>query len=166
MSTWERYVKPEDETQQHRNFAVWNVKTGEKVLAFVMKQQQLNWNVKWTDDERFCARLQTGEVQIYDAKDLGKGVHSRLKLEGMTDFSISPGSNPHIAAFVGEKKGLPASVSLFSITNFSVPVSRKTFFKAEKCQMFWNQLGVFSSPTGHFCHLLPLTFLYFLFFGW
>lgn len=141
VSTWERYVKPEDETQQHRNLIVWRVSTGEQVLAFVMKQQQLNWNVKWTDDERFCGRLQTGEVQIYDARDFAKGVHSRLKLEGVTDFSISPGNNPHIAAFVAEKKGLPASVSLFSITNFSAPVSRKTFFKAEKGQMFWNTLG-------------------------
>ncbi|KAI9032180.1 eukaryotic translation initiation factor eIF2A-domain-containing protein [Hyaloraphidium curvatum] len=141
VSTWERYVKPEDETAQHRNLIVWRVSTGEQVLSFTMKQQQLNWNVKWTDDERFCGRLQTGEVQIYDASDFAKGVHSRLKLEGITDFGISPGANPHVAAFVGEKKGQPASIALYSLTNFAAPVSRKTFFKAEKSQMFWNQLG-------------------------
>jgi len=141
VSTWEKYVKPEEETEQHRNLKVWHVETGEQVLAFVMKQQQLNWNVKWTDDERFAGRLQTGEVQIYEARDFSKGVHSRLKAEGITEFSISPGSNPHVAAFVGERKGLPASVALYSISNFATPVSRKTFFKAEKSHMYWNKLG-------------------------
>jgi translation initiation factor 2A len=140
LSSWERYVKPANETDTHKNLKIWNIATGQEVMAFTLKTQQSNWNVKWTDDERYCARMVSGEVQLYDSKDWSK-VHSRLKLENVSDFSISPGPNPSIAVFVPEKKGQPASIKLFSISSLNAPIGSKTFFKAEKCTWYWNQLG-------------------------
>lgn len=59
----------------------------------------------------------------------------------MADFAISPGMNPAVAAFVPEKKGQPAHVYLYSIPNFSTPVSFKSFFRADTVQFHWNELG-------------------------
>lgn len=61
----------------------------------------------------------------------------------MSDFKLSPGRNPHVAAFVAEKKGAPASVKIYPLLNLanSAPVSQKTFFKADKVQMKWNKSG-------------------------
>ncbi|OUM62102.1 hypothetical protein PIROE2DRAFT_69538 [Piromyces sp. E2] len=60
----------------------------------------------------------------------------------MTAFSMSPGRTPSVAAFVPEKNGVPASIRIFSLGNFEVPILIKTFFKADSVEMLWNKLGV------------------------
>ena len=67
-------------------------------------------NVQWTDDETFFSRMVTGEVHFYDSKRLDKGIHDKLRLENIGDFSISPGKSPSIAVFIPEK-----NVSYFTI---------------------------------------------------
>ncbi len=59
-------------------------------------------NVQWTEDEAFFGRMVTGEVHFYDSKRLDK-IHSKLRLENIGDFSISPGKSPSIAVFIPEK---------------------------------------------------------------
>lgn len=44
-----------------------------------------------------------------------------------------------LAVFVPSIKGAPASVRLYSERDFSRPLCNKSFFKAEKITMFWNQ---------------------------
>lgn len=73
----------------------------ETVGKFV--QKQTGWNLQYTYDERFCARLVTNEVQVYESHDLTK-VWNKLRVEGVTDFAVSPGENHSIAVFVPEKK--------------------------------------------------------------
>ncbi|KAI8816782.1 eukaryotic translation initiation factor eIF2A-domain-containing protein [Fimicolochytrium jonesii] len=141
LSTWERFVKEADpQAPAHQNLAIWNVATGERVTGFSQKNQK-GWNVTWTEDEALFARLATNEVQIFNAKDVGKGVESRLKVEGVTDFSISPGLKPVVAAFVPEKKGRPAAVTLYGVDNFSTPLSHKSFYRADSVQFHWDKLG-------------------------
>jgi translation initiation factor 2A len=41
---------------------------------------------------------------MFDPSDWGKGVVDRLKVEGLSSISLSPGKNPSIAVFVGERK--------------------------------------------------------------
>ncbi|CAG8506546.1 8208_t:CDS:10 [Ambispora gerdemannii] len=118
ISTWERPVKLE-ENVVHKNLILWEVESGEELMSFTQKSQN-NWNVQWTEDEAFFCRMVTNEVQFFDSKRVDKGVHSRLRLEGIGDFSLSPGKSPSIAVFIPEKK---------------------TFFKADKIQMKWNDLG-------------------------
>ncbi|ORX59490.1 translation initiation factor eIF-2A [Hesseltinella vesiculosa] len=139
LATWERYTKLEDGTGC-KNLFIWNTKTGEEIASFSQKAQN-NWNVQWTDDEKYCARLVTGEVQFWESRNVGKSVWSRLQLEGVNFFSLSPGKNPAVAVFIPERKGSPAIVRLYSIPSFASPVSNKTFFKADNVQMFWNDLG-------------------------
>ncbi|KXS20117.1 eIF2A-domain-containing protein [Gonapodya prolifera JEL478] len=162
ISTWERYQKPAtDDGPPHRNLIVWEVATGRQCSSFTSKVLQSNWDVKWTEDERYFARLVTGEIQFYDtrvpvgAAEEAPGTNGatanpvafRLKLDNASDFAIAPVAyNPAVAVFVPEKKGQPGSVKIFSLTAAvsnpnPAPLASKTFFKAEKAQFIWNGVG-------------------------
>ncbi|CAO3610138.1 unnamed protein product [Cunninghamella blakesleeana] len=139
LATWERPTKLEDGSGS-KNLIIWDTKTGEEIASFSQKAQN-NWNFQWTDDEKYCARMVTGEVQFWDSKNVGKAVWARLQLEGVSYFSLSPGKAPAVAVFVPERKGAPGIIRMYSIPSFSNPVSNKTFYKADNVQMFWNDLG-------------------------
>ncbi|OBZ80975.1 Eukaryotic translation initiation factor 2A, partial [Choanephora cucurbitarum] len=139
LATWERPSKAENGAANN-NLIIWDAKTGQDIAAFVQKAQN-NWNFQWTDDEKYCARMVTNEVQFWESKNIGKAVWARLKHEGMVQFSLSPGKSPAVAIFIPEKNGAPAIVRMYSIPNFSAPLSSKTFFKADRVTMYWNDLG-------------------------
>ena len=108
---WQRPSKDE-KGDAIKNLKVWNVLEGQStgpkekeynmVGKFVQKSQT-GWNLQYTCDERYCARIVTNEVQFYQSQDLGT-VWNRLHVEGVADFSVSPGKNHSIAVFVPEKK--------------------------------------------------------------
>ncbi|CAG8496007.1 2317_t:CDS:10 [Paraglomus brasilianum] len=139
LSTWERPVKLEGDVP-HKNLIIWDVATGNELISFTQKSQN-KWNVQWTSDEAYFCRMVTNEVHFYDNARLSKGIHSKLRLENISDFALSPGRSPAIAAFIPEKRGSPAVVRIYSITNFNNALAHKTFFKADKIQMKWNVLG-------------------------
>lgn len=108
--TWQRPTK-DDNGDAVKNLKVWrvveelpNVGDGEKqtVGKFVQKSQT-GWNLQYTFDERFCARVVTNEVQIYESHDLTR-VWNKLRVEGVADFAVSPGENHSIAVFIPERK--------------------------------------------------------------
>ncbi|KAF9978658.1 hypothetical protein BGZ73_001311 [Actinomortierella ambigua] len=138
LSTWVRQVKTEDGT--HKNLSIYDVQSGQLLVGFAQKAQN-NWNVQWTDEETYCARMVGNEVQFWEPKNLAKAPFTRCKLDGMTHFSLSPGKSASVAVFIGERKGAPALVRIYSITNFTTPLASKSFFKADRVQMIWNQLG-------------------------
>ncbi|KAI9258737.1 eukaryotic translation initiation factor eIF2A-domain-containing protein [Phascolomyces articulosus] len=139
LATWQRPTKLEDGSGS-RNLLIWDAIKGEQIAEFSQKQLN-NWNFQWTDDEKYCARMVTGEVQFWESKNAGKAVWARLKLEGVAKFSLSPGKAPAVAVFIPERKGAPAIVRMYSIPNFNQALSNKTFYKADSVQMFWNDLG-------------------------
>lgn len=108
--TWQRPSKDEA-GDAVKNLKVWRVIADlaeqnrpekETVGKFVQKSQT-GWNLQYTFDERFCARVVTNEVQIYESHDLTK-VWNKLRVEGVADFAISPGENHSIAVFIPERK--------------------------------------------------------------
>lgn len=81
-------------------------------------------------------------MQVFDPLDWSRGVIDKLRVEGCTSVSLSPGLNPHVAVFIAEKKGAPANVRIYGLTSLSsAPTSQKTFYKADKAQIKWNTLG-------------------------
>jgi len=138
-------VKFEDGSQ-HKNLRIWNTSTGEEVVAFTYKPQQ-NWNLQFTEDETFACRMVSSEIQVFQTSNFAQGISTKLRVEGSTSYSLSPGRNPCFAVFVAEKKGAPASVKIFSLSAFSSAgtatqaSSQKTFFKADKIQFKWNKIG-------------------------
>jgi translation initiation factor 2A len=131
--TWERPGKDEN-GDATKNLKVWRVveegvagQDKQPLGRFVQKQQQ-GWNLQYTADEKYCARLVTNEVQFYESHDLVT-VWNKLRVEGATNFALAPGSQNHaVAVFVPERKGQPAAVKVFNVPLFNNPISQKTFF--------------------------------------
>lgn len=146
--TWQRPSK-DDNGDAVKNLKVWRVVESapaeadgseHAVVGRFVQKSQTGWNLQYTQDEKFCARVVTNEVQFYESGDLGK-VWNKLRVEGVADFAISSGESPSIAVFVPERKGLPAAVKVYAIPSFGSPVSQKNFFKGDKVQMKWNNHG-------------------------
>ncbi|KAF2675908.1 translation initiation factor eIF-2A [Lentithecium fluviatile CBS 122367] len=144
--TWQRPTKDEDGNAT-KNLKVWRIVPEEggnseehTVVGEFVQKNQTGWNLQYTADEKFCARTVTNEVQFYQSGDL-KTVWNKLRVEGVTDLAVSPGKNHSVAVFVPERKGMPAAVKVYQVPQFNAPVSQKTFFKGDKVQLKWNDLG-------------------------
>jgi translation initiation factor 2A len=108
--TWQRLTKDEN-GDAVKNLKVWSVQAdsaGESgddhsVVGRFVQKSQTGWNLQYTSDERFCARVVTNEVQFYKSDDLST-VWNKLHVEGVSDFALSPGKSNSIAVFVPERK--------------------------------------------------------------
>ena len=141
LSTWERPIKLEDGAQ-HKNLRVHSTSTGEQLVAFTQKSQE-GWELQFTVSESHAVRLVGQEVQVFKPADWGQGVVDKLKIEGASMVSLSPGLNPSVAVFIAEKKGAPARVLIYALPSLSVspPTCQKNFYKADRAQIKWNALG-------------------------
>ena len=108
--TWQRPSKDE-KGDAVKNLVVWRViqqgsDSGDEELNVVgrfVQKSQTGWNLQYTYDERYCARVVTNEVQFYESADLGT-VWNKLRVEGVTDFAVSPGKSHSLAVFIPERK--------------------------------------------------------------
>lgn len=143
LSTWERPAKDEN-GDATKNLKIWrsvNAADAEiQPLGRFVQKSQTGWNLQYTHDEQFCARLVTNEVHFYKSEDLSN-VHEKLRVEGVSMFALTPGKTNSVAVFIPERKGQPASVRVYNVPQFTSPVSQKTFFKGDKVQLKWNEQG-------------------------
>ena len=108
--TWQRPSKDEN-GDAVKNLKVWRIIEGggtqrsdeHNVIGKFVQKSQTGWNLQYTYDEQYCARVVSNEVQFYQSGDLGT-VWNKLRVEGVSDFAISPGKNHSIAVFVPERK--------------------------------------------------------------
>ena len=108
--TWQRPSKDEN-GDAVKNLKVWLVIDDKAIAEGVEKEtvgkfvqkSQTGWNLQYTFDEKFCARVVTNEVQIYESQNLTQ-VWNKLRVEGVADFAVSPGKNHSIAVFIPERK--------------------------------------------------------------
>jgi len=140
LSTWERPLKLEDGSQ-HKNLRVFSTSTGEELVSFSQKTQE-GWDLQYTISESHALRLVSSEIQVYRPADWSKGIVEKLKVDGATSVSLSPGLNPSVAVFVAGKKGGPASIKIYGLLTLNAPPTcQKSTFKADRTQMKWNTLG-------------------------
>ncbi|PSR79854.1 eukaryotic translation initiation factor 2A [Coniella lustricola] len=145
LTTLERPSKDEN-GDASKNLKIWRVietlpdGTAKVPLGQFVQKSQNEWNLQYTADEKFCARMVTNEVQFYQSDDL-RTVWNKLRVEGVAAFALAAGSSHNVAVFVPERKGQPAAVKVFNVPQFTSPISQKTFFKGDKVQMKWNQQG-------------------------
>lgn len=110
--TWQRPSK-DDNGDAVKNLKVWRVveegdstateEEARNVVGRFVQKSQTGWNLQYTHDEQYCARVVTNEVQFYSSGDLGR-VWNKLRVEGVSDFAISPGDNHSVAVFIPERK--------------------------------------------------------------
>ncbi|KAF8465947.1 eukaryotic translation initiation factor eIF2A-domain-containing protein [Kalaharituber pfeilii] len=139
VMTWERPTKQED-GHAAPNMKVWKTESAELVASFVQKSLD-GWNLQYTYDEKYCARSVTNTIEFYESDEMHTVVWNNLRVEGVTQFALSPGQNYSIAVFVAERKGAPAIVRTYTLPDFSNHTSSKSFYKADKVQLKWNELG-------------------------
>ncbi|KAI9678519.1 MAG: hypothetical protein M1822_007462 [Bathelium mastoideum] len=144
--TWQRPSKDEDGNAV-KNLKVWRTiddnagAEGQRsVVGQFVQKSQTGWNLQYTSDEQYCARCVTNEIQFYQSADLAT-VWNKLRVEGVTDFAVAPGKDQSVAVFIPERKGQPAVVKVYKVPHFDTVLSQKTFFKGDKVQFKWNDLG-------------------------
>jgi uncharacterized protein with WD repeat len=119
LSTWERpgtwpapyfwssslstFLVKLEEGHQHKNLRVFSTSAGEELVSFSQKSQD-GWNLQYTISESHAIRLVGQEVQVFRCAEWSSGIVDKLKVDGATSLSLSPGLKPSIAAFVAEKK--------------------------------------------------------------
>ena len=144
--TWQRPSK-EENGDAVKNLTVWRVVGGDSfaghskhmiVGRFVQKSAS-GWNLQYTQDERFCARIVTNEVHVYESADLAT-VWNKVRVEGVTNFAISPGEDHTIAVFVPERKVGSTAETTDSVSDnrrayqqlsksFAFPISMRRYYR-------------------------------------
>lgn len=107
--TWQR-PSHDEEGNAVKNLKVWRTlddnagSEGQRseVGEFVQRNQT-GWNLQYTSDETYCARSVTNEVQFYESGNL-HAPWNRLRVEGVTNFQVSPGKKHSVAVFIPERK--------------------------------------------------------------
>ncbi|CAA7390416.1 unnamed protein product [Spirodela intermedia] len=127
---------------QEKNVVLWSVESGSSVYHQSMKNMsKTTWpTIQFSFDESVACRFCTNEIQIFDGKDFSKGIINRLRVPGIAAMELSRTAGSHIAAFVAESKGMPASVQIFSSKKDEQPqpVARRSFFRCSTVQLHWN----------------------------
>ena len=137
---WEKPSQMAD-GEAAKNLKIFRIKDGELLASFVQKHPT-NWAPQWSDEEEVMARNVTNEIQFYNGHDLGSGIRSKLFLQNLSRFSLSPGKSPcRIVVFVPENKGAPAIVRLYNMNSPDTVLAHKTFYKADKIRFVWSRTG-------------------------
>lgn len=105
LITWQRPSKDAN-GDAVKNLKVWRVVgSGDEhtIMGSFVQKSQTGWNLQYTADEKLCARVVTNEVQFFQSENLST-VWNKLRVEGVTEFALSPGKNHSIAVFIPERK--------------------------------------------------------------
>ncbi|KAL8140217.1 hypothetical protein V2J09_006238 [Rumex salicifolius] len=97
-------------------------------------------SISFSSDEVLASHLATNEIQFFDPKDFSKGIVSRHRVPKVAAIKLSKHPGTHVAAFVPESKGVPASVQIFGCggNDHSEPLARRSFFRCSQVQLHWN----------------------------
>ncbi|KAK6260260.1 hypothetical protein SCA6_014734 [Theobroma cacao] len=129
-------------TPQEKNVVLWNIETGDPVYEqFQKNMTKATWpSIQFSSDEAVACRLATNEIQFFDAVDFSKGISHRLRIPGVDAVELSKAPGSHVAAFVPESKGSPASVQIYACGKElqSQPLARRSFFRCSTVQLNWN----------------------------
>jgi translation initiation factor 2A len=77
--------------------------TGDELIAFTQISQEA-WDLQYTISESHAIHLVGPEIQVFKPAEWSRGVVDKLKVEGASSVSLSPGLNPSVAVFFAEKE--------------------------------------------------------------
>lgn len=130
-------------TPQEKNVILWETETGEALYQLFQKNMtKTTWpSIRFSSDEAVACRMATNEIQFFDTTDFPKGILYRLRVPGVAAFEVSKAPGSHVAVFVPESKGSPASVQIYACGKDlqSQPLARSSFFRCSTVQLNWNR---------------------------
>lgn len=140
LCSWETFYVNQETPKGGPNLFIWKAETGELIHSFIHKKQ-MNWQLQFSKDEKICARCVDGQVLIYDKANFETPAY-KIHSPKVEDFSLSPGSITHVLCYMPGGSG-PSFGKLFKYPQFEHDscVANKTFFKADKVDMYWNNKG-------------------------
>lgn len=105
-----------------------------------MEDRNRGCSLSSVSEEHDQSHMATNEVQLFDAGDFSKAIVHRIRIPGVAGVELSKAPGSHVAAFVPESKGMPASVQIFACAKDSQtqPVARRSFFRCSTVQLNWN----------------------------
>ncbi|XP_068330756.1 uncharacterized protein [Pyrus communis] len=137
LQTFQKFSTPQD-----KNVTLWRTDTGDSIYHQHQKNMtKATWpSIKFSSDEAVACRLATNEIQFFDVGDFSKAFINRLRVPGVAALELSKAPGSHVAAFVPESKGSPASIQIFACGKDpqSQPVARRSFFRCSTVQLNWN----------------------------
>lgn len=143
LMTWEICAQTKENPQGQPNLFVYQTLTGEEVYAVIQKRQT-DWQPYWSNDETLVTQMLNGEVQFMDVKPGGEGLGKVTKrLGGGRNGSISMapnGGKPFLAFYTPGQKQAPSICKIYQ-SDATTVVTTKSFFQADRVEMFWNKRG-------------------------
>nr|XP_003226093.1 PREDICTED: eukaryotic translation initiation factor 3 subunit B [Anolis carolinensis] len=143
FSPCERYLvtfSPLMDTQDDpQAIIIWDTLTGQKKRGFHC-ESSAHWPIfKWSHDGKFFARMTSDTLSIYETPSMGLLDKKSLKIQGIKDFSWSPGGNI-IAFWVPEDKDIPARVTLMQLPSRQ-EMRVRNLFNVVDCKLHWQKNG-------------------------
>ena len=139
LVTWSRVYKGDTGP----NLAVYRVTNGAtcEVVTKYFERRQPTWPaIRFAEDESLAARLVKNEVHIFAGCHFERNHTSKIRLEGVTVFSMKStagGEKNVFALFKPEDKGgAPARVNIYDASG--TVTASKTFYKAQEIDFLWS----------------------------
>jgi translation initiation factor 2A len=119
---------------------MFDVATGDMVKCWKIPNK-VSWPmIQWTDDEAFCAMMESkGALNIY--ADNYEDRVERYSKKGLFKFKIAPGNLFRIAVFVLGKGNDPSRAAILEYPALDAPLSAISAFKIDDATITWNSLG-------------------------
>ncbi|KAJ3073114.1 hypothetical protein HDU98_002203 [Podochytrium sp. JEL0797] len=154
VALWNRWSKPANEKDQHRNLTIRRVSDGHLIASFVQKSQN-GWKPQWTPSESLFARLSSDADVLFHSPTSESNAAGNLPSVGkigagdkVASFSVSPNAvgKTFAVAFSKEKNGVPGNVKLYDLEKVAgggaaVCVSTRSLFNADSVDFMWNADG-------------------------
>lgn len=161
LSTWER---PSAQDLDHQNVKVWYLNREfpndqeevEPVFKYQAKSQN-GWALQFSNLDNYAVKQYGKELKIVKLDETVEGEkkfdfnhpYATLSQSQESDnqvvstFLISPAEHPTICTFTPEKGGKPAHLTIWPLVEGKITkkIVTKSFFKADSCQLQWNDLG-------------------------
>ncbi|VVC37109.1 Hypothetical protein CINCED_3A019781 [Cinara cedri] len=139
LVVYEPFITTPSNPKGSPNVHVIKTTDGQLVKSFEYRDYKL-WIPQWSSDEKICARFLNGDVLFYENSNFDNIVY-RIKKLKINNYSISPGNQPlNVLCFLPAKSG-PSNGRLFQYPEFNTFIANKSFFQADRVEIFWNIKG-------------------------
>ncbi|ODV69725.1 translation initiation factor eIF-3b [Hyphopichia burtonii NRRL Y-1933] len=160
---------PEDPAEQQgfpfgpesagHKLVIWNLHSGEPARTFALpphleNQKEMPWPlVKWSHDDKYCARQGPGALAIYDSSNFQLLDKKLVKIDDIVDFEWAPagvhlsdskteGGEHVLSYWTPESSNQTARVALMQIPSRRV-IRTINLFQVSDCKMHWQDQGRF-----------------------
>lgn len=144
------------ESDGHK-LVIWDLATAEPVRTFALPphledQKDMPWPlVKWSFDDRYCARQGPGALAIYETSNFELLDKKLTKIDGIVDFEWAPagvhlpgshveGGDHVLSYWTPETPNHTARVALMQVPSKQV-VRTVNLFQVSDCKMHWQDEG-------------------------